>query len=72
MLTSIYIHSVWLQQRIVELVRSRAKDQRGAALVEYAFLLSFIVMVCVGAVTLLGSTNNASATNSATSITAAN
>lgn len=72
MLTSAYINTIWLRNRIVDMVRSRASDQRGAALIEYAFLLSFIVVVCVAAVTLLGSTNNASATRSATSITAAN
>ena len=30
-------------------------DERGAALVEYALLLAFIVMVCVIAMTTLGS-----------------
>ena len=72
MLTSTYINTIWLRHRIRDIVRSRAKTDRGASLVEYAFLLSFIVMVCVAAVTLLGSTNNASATKSAASITAAN
>jgi Flp pilus assembly pilin Flp len=72
MLTSTYINTIWLRQRIVEMLRSRASDERGAALVEYAFLLAFIVVVCVAAVTLLGSNNNASATRSATSIVGAN
>lgn len=72
MLTSTYINTIWLRHRIVEMVRSRTSSDRGAALVEYAFLLSFIVMVCVAAVTLLGSSNNASATRSATSIVGAN
>jgi Flp pilus assembly pilin Flp len=72
MLTSTYINTIWFRERIVEIVRSRARDERGASLVEYAFLLAFIVVVCVAAVTLLGSRNNASATTSAASITAAN
>jgi Flp pilus assembly pilin Flp len=72
MLTSAYTNSIWMRNRIVELLRSRLADQRGAALVEYAFLVSFIAMVCLAAVTLLGSNNNASATHSAQLITAAN
>jgi pilus assembly protein Flp/PilA len=35
-------------------VRSRFADQRGASLVEYALLLALIAIVCVAAVTLLG------------------
>ncbi|MEY2402807.1 MAG: hypothetical protein QOD38_358 [Acidimicrobiaceae bacterium] len=72
MLTSTYITTIWLRDRIRDMVRDRTSSDRGAALVEYAFLLSFIVVVCVAAVTLLGSTNNASATRSANSIVAAN
>ena len=59
MLTSTYINTIWLRDRIIEIARARRTDQRGAALVEYAFLLSFIVVVCVAAVTLLGTTNSA-------------
>jgi Flp pilus assembly pilin Flp len=72
MFTSTFINSIWLRNRIVEMVRGRARDQRGASLVEYAFLLSFIVVVCVAAVTLLGSATSASATTSANSIVVAN
>jgi Flp pilus assembly pilin Flp len=72
MLTSAYTNTIWLRNRIVEKMRIHAADQRGAALVEYAFLLSFIVMVCVAAITLLGANNNASANRSATSIINAN
>ena len=72
MLTNTYINTIWLRTRIMDLVRIRTKSDRGASLVEYALLMAFIVVVCVGAVTLLGSTNNASATRSATSIAAAN
>lgn len=71
MLTTTYLNGIWLRDRIVELARSRARHERGASLVEYAFLVTFIAMVCIAAVTLLGANNNASATRSANSIIAA-
>jgi Flp pilus assembly pilin Flp len=72
MLTSTYINTIWLRHRIGAVIRNHAKSERGAALVEYAFLLTFIVAACMAAVTVLGVNNNASATKSAASITAAN
>ena len=33
----------------------RAKDERGASLVEYALLVALVAVVCIGAVTFLGS-----------------
>jgi pilus assembly protein Flp/PilA len=39
-------------------LRTRAKDERGASLVEYALLVALIAVVCIAAITLLG--NNAS------------
>jgi Flp pilus assembly pilin Flp len=72
MLTSIYNNSIWLRSRLVDRMRARFTDERGAVLVEYAFLLSFIVVVCIAAVTLLGANNNTSATRSANSIIGAN
>lgn len=71
MLTSTYNHSLWLRNRIVDAMRRHAADDRGAALVEYAFLLVFIVVVCIAAVTFLGTNNNASTSKSASSIAAA-
>jgi pilus assembly protein Flp/PilA len=35
-----------------------AKDEQGAALVEYGLLVGLIAVVCVGAVTTLGGTIN--------------
>ncbi len=35
--------------------RSQAKTERGASLVEYALLVALIAVVCIAAVTLLGS-----------------
>jgi Flp pilus assembly pilin Flp len=72
MLTSTFIHTLRLRDRIVELVRRRSADQRGAVVVEYAFLLVFIVVVCLSALALFGSANSASATKSANSILTAN
>ncbi|MEL7156832.1 MAG: Flp family type IVb pilin [Actinomycetota bacterium] len=34
--------------------RARAKTERGASLVEYALLVALIAVVCIAAVTLLG------------------
>ncbi|MGE0881432.1 MAG: Flp family type IVb pilin [Acidimicrobiia bacterium] len=38
--------AVWL--------RSRAKTDRGASLVEYALLLALIAVVCIAAISLIG------------------
>jgi pilus assembly protein Flp/PilA len=47
MLTSYEFVTAWLQ--------SRCKSDRGASLVEYALLVALIAVVCIAAVTLLGS-----------------
>lgn len=39
---------------------TRASDDRGASLVEYALLLALIAMVCIAAVTALGGTTSGS------------
>ena len=36
-------------------IRTRVKDERGASLVEYALLVALIAVVCIIAVTTLGS-----------------
>ena len=46
MLTSYEFVSAWLQ--------SRCKTDQGASLVEYALLVALIAVVCIGAVTVLG------------------
>ena len=38
----------------------RLRDERGASLVEYALMLALIAMVCIAAVTALGSTTSGS------------
>ena len=41
---------------MLKLINSFAKDEQGAALVEYGILVGLIAVVCIGAVTLLGTT----------------
>jgi Flp pilus assembly pilin Flp len=72
MLTSTYIHTIWLQNRIVETLRTRIRDDQGNATIEYAFLVVLIAVACMAAVTLLGSNTSGSASRSADSIIAAN
>ncbi len=47
MITAYQFLSAW--------VTSRVDDDRGASLVEYALLVALIAVVCIAAVTLLGS-----------------
>ncbi len=49
---------VW--QRFAAFMRAKARTERGASLVEYALLVALIAVVCIAAVTILGS--NASKT----------
>ncbi len=44
-----------LQQLLTEWTQARVKSERGAALVEYALLLALIAVVCILALTFLGS-----------------
>ena len=54
----------WAHIRSV-LERRRALDERGATFVEYAMLFAFIAVVCIAAVTLIGSTNAESLSSTA-------
>jgi Flp pilus assembly pilin Flp len=63
-MTSTKFFLAWLQ--------TRCRTDRGAALVEYAFLLVLIVVVCLAGVTFLGSATSGSTTNSANQVMAAN
>jgi pilus assembly protein Flp/PilA len=47
MITSYEFLATWL--------RARFDDEKGASLVEYALLVALIAVVCIAAVTLLGS-----------------
>jgi len=47
---------MWLYVDVTERLRQRfSADERGASLVEYALLVALIAVVCIVAVTLLGS-----------------
>ena len=39
-------------------LRSKAKTDKGASLVEYALLLALIAVVCIAAITLIGNNAN--------------
>ena len=41
---------------MLKLINSFAKDEQGAALVEYGILVGLIAVVCIGAVQALGGT----------------
>lgn len=72
MFTSTVNTGIWVRLRVREAIRRRVADDRGATLVEYALLFALIVMVCLGAVTYLGTTTGDSVTHSANSVAAAN
>ena len=50
------LHHTWAYLRAR--VGDRPHDEQGASLVEYAFLVALIAMVCIAAVTTLGSNAN--------------
>jgi Flp pilus assembly pilin Flp len=72
MLSSTYNQVVWLREQAKVLIRRRIANERGASLVEYALLLALIVMVCIGAMTLLGTTTGDSVSRTADSVAIAN
>lgn len=72
MLTSTYINTIWMRNRIVDVVRARAGDDRGSGLVEYTFLLSLIFVVCLAAMAFLGTATHDSVTGSVDKVQAAN
>jgi pilus assembly protein Flp/PilA len=56
-------------QMVAAYLRARADhDERGASLVEYALLVALIAVVCIAAVTLLGSNVSRKFSSVATSI----
>src|SRR5258708_65666 len=53
-------YQLWkMADRVLQAVRSDGRDEAGASLVEYALLVALIAVVCIVAVSVLGS--NASA-----------
>jgi pilus assembly protein Flp/PilA len=53
-------------------VRTKAGSERGAALVEYALLLSFIAVMCIAALGFLGDQLSQSFDSTATSVDSPN
>ena len=47
-----------LHVHLLQLLNRFRKDEEGAALVEYGMLVGLIAVVCIAAVTLLGTTIN--------------
>ena len=47
------------------------KDEEGATMVEYALMLALIAIVCIGAVTIIGTNANTTFTNAGTALTTA-
>ena len=72
MLTRTFNQSLWIREQARAVIRQRLDDERGAALVEYALLFALIVLVCIGAVTFLGTATGDGVTRTADSVTAAN
>ena len=49
-------------------IRTHIKDERGASLVEYALLLALIAVICIGAITLIGTNANKKLSSSASAL----
>ena len=69
---STFNHVVWLREVAHDAIRRRITDDRGASLVEYALLLALIVMVCIGAMTVLGTATGDTVSRTADSVAVAN
>ena len=72
MLTNAFNQVVWLREVVRTIIRRHITDERGASLVEYALLFALILLVCIGAITALGTTTGDSMSRTADSVTAAN
>jgi pilus assembly protein Flp/PilA len=60
MFTTLEVFATWL--------RAKANDDRGASLVEYALLVALIAVVCIAAVTTLGTSASTKLNSAGTSI----
>lgn len=52
----------WTYCRAV--IRTRVTDERGASVIEYAFLAALIAVFCIGALTMVGGATGASLSES--------
>lgn len=53
---------------VVGYLRARFNDERGASLVEYALLVALIAVVCIVAISLLGTNGSAKFSNIASQL----
>lgn len=72
MVLSAYNNTMWIGRRVIDAARDRMSSDDGNAMVEYALLFALIVLVCISAVTLLGSQTSDNVSRSASSVAAAN
>jgi pilus assembly protein Flp/PilA len=56
---------------LLQFLAGREREERGAALIEYAFLVSLIAVVCIVAVQFLGTSVSANFSASGSSVGAA-
>ena len=61
---------VRLHLRLLQLIDHFRRDERGAALVEYGMLVGLIAVICVAAVTLLGTEISTAFSTVASALTA--
>jgi len=57
---------IWSYCRAV--IGTSVKGERGASVVEYAFLVSLIAAFCIAAITMVGSATSASLSNTASKL----
>lgn len=72
MLSETYNQVIWVRESLRTVIRRHIADERGASLVEYALLFALILLVCIGAVTALGTATGDSMSRTADSVTVAN
>lgn len=64
---NVFAPTLWLQL----LVRRGRRDERGAALIEYVFLVALIAVVCLVAVAFFGSSTSSSFSSAGSHVAAA-
>jgi len=60
-----------IQRFLIQLLVRFGRDEQGAALVEYGILVGLIAVICIAAVTIVGTQVSAAFSNIASSLTAA-
>jgi pilus assembly protein Flp/PilA len=60
-----------IQIHLLRLIDRLRRDEQGAALVEYGILVGLIAVICIAAVTIIGTQVSVAFSNIASSLTAA-